>query len=65
MIDEGAAALDGGMEEEEEEDDDVVDLRAFSAVGPLMFVELLDLPPQPKVANGWIMQQSKCLQVSL
>ena len=46
-------------EEEEEEDDDVVDLRAFGAIGPLMFIELLDLPPQPKMVKGWTMQQSK------
>lgn len=59
-IDEATTALSGALEEEEEEDDDVVDLRAFSAIGPLMFIELLDLPPQPKVVNGWIMQQSKC-----
>ena len=58
-IDEATTALEGGLDEEEEEDDDVVDLRAFSAIGPLMFIELLDLPPQPKVVNGWIMQQSK------
>ncbi|KAL9955781.1 hypothetical protein ACROYT_G037160 [Oculina patagonica] len=56
-IDEATTALSGALEEEEEEDDDVVDLRAFSAIGPLMFIELLDLPPQPKVVNGWIMQQ--------
>lgn len=60
VIDEAATGLESGLDEEEEEDDDVVDLRAFSAIGPLMFIELLDLPPQPKVVNGWIMQQSKC-----
>lgn len=49
-----------GLEEEEEEDDDVVDLRAFSAIGPIMFIELLELPPQPKIVKGWIMQQRKC-----
>ena len=59
-LDEAAGVgLEGGIEEEEEEDDDVVDLRAFSAIGPVMIIELLDLPPQPKLANGWIMQQSK------
>ncbi|KAJ7373528.1 Protein casc1 [Desmophyllum pertusum] len=56
-IDEAGAGLESRLEEEDEEDDDVVDLRAFSAIGPLMFIELLDLPPQPKVVNGWIMQQ--------
>ena len=60
MLDEAATGLESGLDEEEEEDDDVVDLRAFSVIGPLMFIELLDLPPQPKVVNGWIMQQSKC-----
>ena len=58
---EAVTALESGLDEEEEEDDDVVDLRAFSAIGPVMFIELLDLPPQPKVVNGWIMQQSMCL----
>ena len=57
---EAVTALESGLDEEEEEDDDVVDLRAFSAIGPVMFIELLDLPPQPKVVNGWIMQQSMC-----
>ena len=60
VLEEAATGLESGLDEEEEEDDDVVDLRAFSAIGPLMFIELLDLPPQPKVVNGWIMQQSKC-----
>ena len=63
-IDEAAAGLESRLEEEDEEDDDVVDLRAFSAIGPLMFIELLDLPPQPKVVNGWIMQQSKCYDLN-
>lgn len=57
VLDEAVTALESGLDDEEEEDDDVVDLRAFSAIGPLMFIELLDLPPQPKVVNGWIMQQ--------
>ena len=60
VLDEATTGLASRLDEEEEEDDDVVDLRAFSAIGPLMFIELLDLPPQPKVVNGWIMQQSKC-----
>ena len=57
--DELAAAVGSGLEEDEEEDDDVVDLRAFSAIGPIMFIELLELPPQPKMVKGWTMQQSK------
>ena len=60
MLDEATTGLASRLDEEEEEDDDVVDLRAFSAIGPLMCIELLDLPPQPKVVNGWIMQQSEC-----
>ncbi|KAK2569071.1 Dynein axonemal intermediate chain 7 [Acropora cervicornis] len=52
-----AASVEAGLEDEEEEDDDVVDLRAYSAIGPLMFIELLELPPQPKVVRGWTMQQ--------
>ncbi|XP_029189944.2 dynein axonemal intermediate chain 7 homolog isoform X2 [Acropora millepora] len=52
-----AASVEPGFEDEEEEDDDVVDLRAYSAIGPLMFIELLELPPQPKVVRGWTMQQ--------
>ncbi|XP_073245123.1 dynein axonemal intermediate chain 7-like [Porites lutea] len=56
--DESATGLEvSGLEEEEEEDDDVVDLRAFSAIGPVVFIELLELPPQPKIVKGWIMQQ--------
>jgi len=58
-VDEAAVAVENDLEEEEEEDDDVVDLRAFSAIGPVMFIELLELPPQPKVVKGWTMQQSK------
>ena len=54
-----AASVEPGLEDEEEEDDDVVDLRAYSAIGPLMFIELLELPPQPKVVRGWTMQQGK------
>ena len=40
-------------------DEDVVDLRSFSPVGPIIDIELLELPPQPKQVNGWIIQQSK------
>ena len=40
-------------------DEDVVDLRSFSPVGPIINIELLELPPQPKQVNGWIIQQSK------
>lgn len=54
-----AASVEAGLDDEEEEDDDVVDLRAYSAIGPVMFIELLELPPQPKIVRGWTMQQSK------
>ena len=54
-----AASVEAGLDDEEEEDDDVVDLRAYSAIGPVMFIELLELPPQSKIVRGWTMQQSK------
>lgn len=38
-------------------DDDVVDLRLFSTMGPLIYIDLLQLPPQPKEVKGWVMQQ--------
>ncbi|XP_068672248.1 dynein axonemal intermediate chain 7-like [Montipora foliosa] len=62
-VEEAAANADGGLEDEEEEDDDVVDLRAFSVIGPVMFIELLELPPQPKLARGWTMQQIVSLEL--
>ena len=40
-------------------DEDVVDFRSFSPVGPIINIELLELPLQPKQTNGWIIQQSK------
>ena len=46
-------------EDDDEDDEDVVDLRAFSAIGRIITVDLLELPPQPKAVNGWIMQQRK------
>ncbi|XP_019626496.1 PREDICTED: axonemal 84 kDa protein-like [Branchiostoma belcheri] len=43
--------------EEEEEllelDEDVIDLRQFSPLGGVMYMELLQLPPQPVTARGW------------
>ncbi|XP_068762398.1 dynein axonemal intermediate chain 7-like [Montipora capricornis] len=62
-VEEAAANAEGGLEDEEEEDDDVVDLRAFSVIGPVMFIELLELPPQPKLARGWTMQQIVSLEL--
>ena len=43
----------------DEDDDDVVDLRAFSVVGPVLDVRLLELPPQPKHVGGWTIQQGQ------
>ena len=40
-------------------DETVVDLRSFSPMGPIAMIELLELPPQQKKANDWLMQQSK------
>ena len=38
-------------------EENVVDLRAFRALGSLVYVDLLELPYQAKVMNGWIIQQ--------
>ena len=56
--DEGDAVI---LDEDDfdEDDDDVVDLRAFSVVGPVMKVQLLELSPQPKHVAGWTIQQSE------
>ncbi|XP_048585529.1 dynein axonemal intermediate chain 7 isoform X2 [Nematostella vectensis] len=43
--------------DDDEDDDDVVDLRAFGVVGPIMNLELFELPPQPKHVKNWVMQQ--------
>ena len=40
-------------------DETVVDLRSFSPMGAIAIIELLELPPQQKKANDWLMQQSK------
>ena len=39
-------------------DENVVDLRSFSPMGAIAFIELLELPPQQKRAKSWLMQQS-------
>lgn len=39
--------------EDFEEDDDVIDLRAYSIVGGVFHLDLMQLPPQPKVCNKW------------
>jgi len=38
-------------------DETVVDLRSFSPMGAIAIIELLELPPQQKKANDWLMQQ--------
>lgn len=38
-------------------EENVVDLRAFRVLGPLIYVDLLELPYQAKVMNGWTIQQ--------
>ena len=40
-------------------DENVVDLRSFSPMGAIAFIELLELPPQQHKVNNWYMQQSK------
>ena len=41
------------------EDEDVVDLRAMSTVGGVMYLDLLKLPPQAKKVGSWVIQDSK------
>lgn len=36
-------------------DEDVIDLRAYSVMGPVFHLDLLQLPPQPKQAQDWVM----------
>eukprot|EP00795_Rhopilema_esculentum_P011349 gene11349-21540_t len=47
------------FEEDDEDllDEDVVDLRSFSPMGPVAFIELLELPPQKQKVDHWYMQQ--------
>ena len=49
----------GDVEFEEDDDDDVVDLRAFSTADKVIYMDLFELPPQPKVVKNWTMQRSK------
>ena len=56
---------DLGINNLDDEDDDfidenVVDLRSFSPMGSIALIELLELPPQQKKVNDWLMQQSEC-----
>jgi len=41
-------------------DENVVNLRSHNIMGPLVFIELLELPMQAKEVSGWIMQQVTC-----
>ena len=43
------------------EDEDIVDLRAMSTVGGVMYLDLLKLPPQAKKVGNWVIQDSKYL----
>ena len=38
-------------------DDDVVDLRAYQVLGGTFHFNLLNLPPQPKQVNDWVITQ--------
>ena len=44
---------------EVDEDEDIVDLRAMSTVGGVMYLDLLKLPPQAKKVGSWVIQDSK------
>lgn len=45
------------VDEDDLLDEDVIDLRSFAPMGPIVYIELLQLPPQAKEMNGWTMQQ--------
>ena len=42
----------------------MVDLRAMSTVGGVMYLDLLKLPPQAKKVGSWVIQDSKFVLVS-
>ena len=46
------------------EDEDIVDLRAMSTVGGVMYLDLLKLPPQAKKVGNWVIQDSKFISSS-
>ncbi|XP_028414620.1 protein CASC1-like [Dendronephthya gigantea] len=46
----------GDVEFDEDDDDDVVDLRAFSTADKVIYIELFELPPQPKTVKNWVIQ---------
>lgn len=41
---------------EDLEDEDIVDLRAMSSVGGVMYLDMLKLPPQAKKVGSWVIQ---------
>lgn len=47
------------VEFDDDDDDDVVDLRAFSTAEKVIYMDVFELPPQPKVVKNWTMQHSK------
>ena len=51
------------VDEDDFLDEDVIDLRCFTPMGPIIYIELLQLPPQPKEVNGWFMQQGNTNQI--
>jgi hypothetical protein len=54
-----AKPTNGDAEFDEDDDDDVVDLRAFNTADKVIYMDLFELPPQPKVVKNWVMQHSK------
>lgn len=55
------------VEEDEEEylEEDVIDLRSFGPIGPLVVVDLIQLPHQAKEIKGWVVQQGLLLLLLL
>lgn len=51
-----AKPTNGDAEFDEDDDDDVVDLRAFNTADKVIYMDLFELPPQPKVVKNWVMQ---------
>ena len=43
-------------------DEDAVDLRGYHILGGVFHFDLLQLPPQPKVAESWILTEGKVTQ---
>jgi len=44
-------------EDEDILDVDVIDLRQFTRLGDIIHIELIEMPPQPTVVNGWTLTQ--------